>query len=124
MGSSVQVEKKAAVWNLDDNMGDDDLINDDDLLDEADKVKPTEEELRVCATTKQRKACANCSCGLKEELETEEIAKIKENSQNAKSSCGNCYLGDAFRCAACPYRGLPAFKAGEKVTIDVDADDL
>lgn len=123
IGSAVKIDTQK-IWTLAaDEITDGDLIDDDELLDEQDKMKPKAEDLRVCATTKQRKACANCSCGLKEELEKEEMDKIRSNSQNVKSSCGNCYLGDAFRCESCPYRGLPAFKPGEKVTIN-NTDDL
>lgn len=67
----------------------------------------------------QPKACANCSCGrkdLEEELGEEEAKKVLE-SGTQRSSCGSCYLGDAFRCDGCPYRGLPAFKPGSKVQL-------
>ncbi|XP_068140544.1 anamorsin homolog [Drosophila tropicalis] len=104
------------VWKI--SGDDDELIDEEDLLDEVDKQKPDPASLKVCSTTGKRKACKNCSCGLADELENE---KKQENAakqtENAKSSCGNCYLGDAFRCSSCPYLGMPAFKPGEKVQL-------
>lgn len=101
------------VWKLDLNDDeDDDMIDPDELLDEEDKKAPEADSLRVCSTTGKRKACKDCSCGLAEELDTE---KKKSLNPTEKSSCGSCYLGDAFRCSSCPYLGMPAFKPNEKV---------
>ena len=47
----------------------------------------------------------------------EELKKSLETG-NIKSNCGRCALGDDYRCANCPYRGLPPFKPGEKVVIE------
>jgi len=107
--------EKKAVWNLDDFDQDDDVdfVDPDTLIDEEDLKKPDAASLRVCGTTGKRKACKDCSCGLAEEL-----ADGKEPvTKSVNSSCGSCYLGDAFRCASCPYLGMPAFKPGEKIQL-------
>nr|AAF71034.1 PRO0915 [Homo sapiens] len=94
-----------------------DLIDSDELLDPEDLKKPDPASLRAasCGEGKKRKACKNCTCGLAEELEKEKSRE--QMSSQPKSACGNCYLGDAFRCASCPYLGMPAFKPGEKVLL-------
>uniref|UniRef100_A0A8B9SFM3 Anamorsin n=1 Tax=Apteryx owenii TaxID=8824 RepID=A0A8B9SFM3_APTOW len=106
----------AELWTLSANdMNDEemDLLDSDELLDSEDLKKPDPSSLRApsCKEMGKKKACKNCTCGLAEELEQE-----KKSSQ-PKSACGNCYLGDAFRCASCPYLGMPAFKPGEKILL-------
>merc|ERR1712127_38843 len=96
-------------------MGDDsvELVDDSTLLDEADLVKVDPASLRVCGTTGKKKACKDCSCGLREELDSGK----EPTTKSVSSSCGSCYLGDAFRCGSCPYLGMPAFKPGQKVQL-------
>uniref|UniRef100_A0A480YRF8 Anamorsin n=2 Tax=Sus scrofa TaxID=9823 RepID=A0A480YRF8_PIG len=110
----------AKLWTLSANDMEDesvDLIDSDELLDPEDLKKPDPASLRAapCGEGKKRKACKNCTCGLAEELEKEKSRD--QMSSQPKSACGNCYLGDAFRCASCPYLGMPAFKPGEKVLL-------
>ena len=104
----------ADAWTLED-IDDDtvELVDDKTLLSEEDLVKPDPSSLRVCGTTGKRKACKDCSCGLAEELDAGGPVKKKDFT----SSCGSCYLGDAFRCASCPYLGMPAFNPGDKITL-------
>lgn len=92
--------------------------------------------------TKKKKACKDCSCGIKEEEEAEidnirsqqdtvvkftedELTEIDFTIDGKKvGGCGSCSLGDAFRCTGCPYLGLPAFKPGEPINLDSITDDL
>ncbi|KAG0555369.1 hypothetical protein KC19_12G164700 [Ceratodon purpureus] len=95
---------------------DDELIDEDDLLTEEDLKAPELPVAESCAPTK--KACKNCSCGRAELEEKEEEAQLTAAQiNNPSSACGSCGLGDAFRCAGCPYRGMPTFKLGEKITL-------
>lgn len=93
-------------------------IDEDELLGEL--PKPVGQGKSDCSTAP--KACANCSCG-RAELEDKlgaEAAKVALENGKERSSCGSCYLGDAFRCDGCPYRGLPAFKPGTKVELETE----
>ena len=89
-------------------------INPDSLLTDADKIKPDTNFDCGVDLGKTRKACKGCTCGLADELENEAKEKIKQNivSGQTKSSCGSCYLGDAFRCSTCPFKGMPAYDKG------------
>eukprot|EP01135_Chromosphaera_perkinsii_P004683 Nk52_evm32s293 gene=Nk52_evmTU32s293 len=108
-------QTSAQVWQISagDDDEDEDLFDDDDFLGEEDLAKPDPESLKSnCATRK--KACKNCTCG-RLEMEMEEEKGFPK--PEPVSSCGSCYLGDAFRCSTCPYLGMPAFKPGEQVSL-------
>ncbi|KAJ3190039.1 Anamorsin [Gaertneriomyces sp. JEL0708] len=118
---------KEAVWTISPDDDDEELEDEDALLSDDDMVIPATKAPVDCEPVSgKRKACKNCTCGLadmEEDLATdEEQAKIVVITPVRKaaaptSSCGNCYLGDAFRCGSCPYMGMPAFKPGEKVLL-------
>lgn len=58
-------------------------------------------------------------------LAEDDLAEIDFTVPGKKfGNCGNCTLGDAFRCDGCPYLGLPAFKPGEEVRMLDDVVQL
>lgn len=93
---------------------------------------------------KRRRACKDCTCGLAElEQQEAEQAKAnafflegdadipehvkqatsgveriwpeeKRGEAKKTSSCGSCYLGDAFRCGSCPYLGESRSQKGPR----------
>eukprot|EP01071_Lankesteria_metandrocarpae_P003679 Lankesteria_metandrocarpae@DN3113_c0_g1_i1.p1 len=96
------------------------FIDEDALLQGVETYVPMAKGKSDC--TSKPRACDNCSCGRKElevELGAEEAKKRLEQG-TVRSSCGNCYKGDAFRCAGCPYVGKPAFRPGTKLELDMD----
>jgi hypothetical protein len=142
-GAAAEQPAKAAAVRLVDLDADDDVLDEEELLTEEDRrVQAVQREAAAaagaaasggCAPTK--KACANCSCGRAEAeaaaaARGEEAPRAKLTAEmlerpGEQGGCGSCALGDAFRCAGCPYRGLPAFKPGEKITVPagfLDAD--
>ncbi|UQC85397.1 anamorsin family protein [Colletotrichum lupini] len=131
--------------DMDDDGDDDDLIDEDTLLTDADLSRPINIPPECAPKAgKRRRACKDCTCGLAERLAAEDdaarasadkalasaaasaaavklgaddLAEVDFTVQGKVGSCGNCALGDAFRCDGCPYIGLPPFKPGEEVRI-------
>jgi len=115
-----QSNQKASVWVISskDETLDMDLADENELLDEEDfkiPLKISDDcELGAGGT---RKACKNCVCGRADSDSGPVLTEVK--AVQSKSACGNCFLGDAFRCASCPSMGLPPYKPGDKVKISV-----
>ncbi|KAJ3689226.1 hypothetical protein LUZ61_018390 [Rhynchospora tenuis] len=115
-GSSFPLKKAVKVLPKIQLSDESDLIDEDSLLSEEDLKKPEIPVVGDCEVGSTRKACKNCTCGRAEaEQKVEKLELTAEQITNPQSACGNCGLGDAFRCGGCPYKGLPPFKLGEKV---------
>lgn len=84
MADAKNLEQKEKIWTLNTESDDVDLIDTNDLLDENDLKKPDPASLKATGIETKRKACANCTCGLAEELDAE-----AKKEQAHKSACGN-----------------------------------
>lgn len=87
-----------------------DLIYEEELVDPFDNYQKFS-KASDCIT--KPKPCKNCNCG-RAQAQNGGEAQPKDPNTNTPS-CGKCYLGDAFRCAGCPFKGMPAFEPGQKV---------
>jgi hypothetical protein len=103
------------------DLAEDDFVDENDLL--SDDIKVNTQDCGVGNDTSgKRRACKNCSCGL---ADMEQQGEVNQQSNTAKSACGNCYKGDAFRCGSCPFLGKPAFEQNtNSVKLSLVADDI
>ena len=122
---------KKAIWTLTPPTPGTPTVDAEALLTDADRARPEVCAPPTGGGPRRRKACKGCTCGLAE-LEAEEernatvvlidgapdgsarevkreererLMKAAAAAPKMTSSCGNCALGDAFRCDGCPYRG-------------------
>jgi len=124
------------VWALaDDDLAEDSAVivdrEDEDLLLKRDQIEikneiKNEDANDDCGISKQktRKACKNCTCGRaeKENQALDQSAKTEltpSTSSAIVSACGSCGLGDAFRCSTCPFMGMPPFKQGDVLKLQL-----
>ena len=115
LGAAPLKKNNAVTLSLDD----DDMIDEDNLLsDDILAPPPAMGEKSLDDDCAGRKPCDNCTCGRAEQ----EASSTPTNAPS--SSCGKCNLGDAFRCASCPFLGKPAFKPGEEHLVLQLSDDL
>jgi hypothetical protein len=133
VGDSAKIQKRTAKnvtsWQMNTaDLIESDLIDERELLDDSDITFATKGSVLcdVEQSNGKKRACKNCTCGLAEREAVEEAkGNLSGNLSNGetKSSCGNCYKGDAFRCASCPYLGQPAFEPNEnKVMLSLNDD--
>jgi len=95
-----------------------DLILEEELVDPFDSYQKFSKK-SDCVT--KPKPCKSCNCGRAEKEDGQSQIAVNANA----SSCGRCYLGDAFRCSGCPYKGLAAFEPGDKVDFnDVNGNNF
>lgn len=139
---------KKAVWTF--SSPSTPAIDAEALLTDADRARPMPTcEPFTPGAPRRKKACKSCTCGLAEveaeetskgnvvlldadgvvevgsgETEKQRLLAAAKAAPKATSSCGSCFLGDAFRCEGCPYMGLPPFNPGEKVEINLSMDDI
>ncbi|WFD19427.1 electron carrier [Malassezia caprae] len=161
-GDASRQQKKASLWATQPEG----QIDADTLLSGSDRMGPRAMKREDCTVdlsqprSRRKRACKNCTCGLRELEEEEErngtivqlleseingsaggarqevtstvkgpdgvertVKRVQVDTRGATSSCGSCFLGDAFRCNTCPFLGMPAFEPGQKVEIPVSMDD-